>query len=57
MLATAVKACTLETGKALHCHAHESGPVSDDYDRAALIDIYERGCDIVLARGLFDSMV
>nr|AYM00532.1 pentatricopeptide repeat protein [Salvia miltiorrhiza] len=57
-LSTVLKACcTLETGKALHCHAHKFGLVSDSYVRTALIDIYARGGDIVLARRLFDSMV
>ncbi|KAL1562032.1 pentatricopeptide repeat-containing protein ELI1, chloroplastic-like isoform X3 [Salvia divinorum] len=56
-LSSVLKACTLETGKVLHCHAHKLGLVSNSYVRTALIDIYARGGNIVLARRLFDSMV
>lgn len=56
-LSSVLKACTLEIGEVLHCHAHKFGLVSDTYVRTALIDVYARGRDIVLARRLFDSMV
>ncbi|KAI3444880.1 hypothetical protein Pfo_031513 [Paulownia fortunei] len=56
-LSTVLKACTLEAGKALHCHAHKFGFESDTYVRTGLVDVYARGGDVVSARRLFDTML
>ncbi|KAL0390523.1 UNVERIFIED_CONTAM: Pentatricopeptide repeat-containing protein ELI1, chloroplastic [Sesamum calycinum] len=56
-LSSILKACTLEVGKALHCHAHKFGFESDTYVRTALVDLYARGGYVVLARRLFDTML
>ncbi|KAL8495824.1 hypothetical protein ACS0TY_019800 [Phlomoides rotata] len=56
-LSTVLKACTLETGEALHGHAKKFGFESDTYVRTALVDVYARGGDVVSARRLFDTMV
>ncbi|KAH6789647.1 hypothetical protein C2S51_004653 [Perilla frutescens var. frutescens] len=56
-LSTLLKASALEIGKAIHCQVHKFGLHSDAYVRTALIGIYARNKDIVLARRLFDSMV
>ncbi|KAH6824289.1 Tetratricopeptide repeat superfamily protein [Perilla frutescens var. hirtella] len=56
-LSTLLKASALEIGKALHCQVHKFGLHSDAYVKTALIGIYARNGDIVLARRLFDSMV
>ncbi|XP_009622457.1 pentatricopeptide repeat-containing protein ELI1, chloroplastic [Nicotiana tomentosiformis] len=51
-----LKACPLESGKALHCQALKLGCECDTYVRTALVDVYARGNDIVSARNLFDTM-
>ncbi|KAK6162746.1 hypothetical protein DH2020_002587 [Rehmannia glutinosa] len=55
-LSTVLKACTSESGKALHSHAHKLSIESDTYVRTALVDVYARGGDVVSARKLFDTM-
>ncbi|KZV48924.1 hypothetical protein F511_09712 [Dorcoceras hygrometricum] len=55
-LSTVIKACSLEVGKILHCHAHKLGYESNTYVRTALVDLYARGMDVVSSRRLFDLM-
>lgn len=51
-----LKVCSLEPGRALHCHAIKSGFDSDLYVRTGLVDVYARAGDVWSAQHLFDTM-
>ncbi|OIT32713.1 pentatricopeptide repeat-containing protein eli1, chloroplastic [Nicotiana attenuata] len=51
-----LKACPLESGKALHSQALKLGYESDTYVQTALVDVYARHSDIVSAFKLFEIM-
>lgn len=51
-----LKVCSLEPGRALHCHAIKFGFDSDLYVRTGLVDVYARAGDVWSAQHLFDTM-
>lgn len=55
-LSTVLKACGLETGKAIHSCAHKLGLQHNGYVSTALLDVYARCGDIVLAQRIFEAM-
>ncbi|XP_074564551.1 pentatricopeptide repeat-containing protein ELI1, chloroplastic [Curcuma longa] len=53
---SALKACPLPLGRALHGHSLKLSLHSDPYVATAILDMYARGGDVVSARSLFDAM-
>lgn len=53
---SALKACPLGPGRALHAHSLKLVLNSDPYVATALLDMYARGGEVVSARRLFDAM-